>query len=397
MQPTEESERKRHHPQGPSAPARRRDMSQPKAALRAQVSAALAALAPATIISQSEAVLSHLRALPVFANCKSASVFLPIDGGAEVDTWPIVADLLSRGASVAIPRVAGKQPDDLTLLRLSGSLAEAKELPRTKWGIPEPTAQLAAAMEDATEAADISLLLVPGVAFDSRCGRLGHGRGYYDGLIGKQRQVPREGGAALTVVGLSLREQMIDMVPMGDRDQRLDMVITPDGLLSFTSAEDQANAAALMRGAAGVKRRQEEGEEEEEDDEEVSGEGGMASLDTRCDIAVGRFKYACMRVHARGSSYLAVRSGPGTYHADVAKPAIRHFESLGLRAEALGGGRIVRTDAPHKTVHVYGYSVGFGGDEGGPPGRGMRDHSEAAELIRQALPEHDVTFSADGY
>ena len=31
-----------------------------------------------------------------------------------------------------------------------------------------------------------------------------------------------------------------------------------------------------------------------------------------------------------------------------------------------------------RSVHVFGYSVGLGGDEGGPPGRGMPDHSQAA-------------------
>ena len=48
-------------------------------------------------------------------------------------------------------------------------------------------------------------------------------------------------------------------------------------------------------------------------------------------------------------------------------------------------------------MHIYGYSVGFGGAEGGPPGRGMRDHAAVAELVAQALPSHSVTHSPDGY
>ena len=48
-------------------------------------------------------------------------------------------------------------------------------------------------------------------------------------------------------------------------------------------------------------------------------------------------------------------------------------------------------------MHIYGYSVGLGGGEGGPPGRNMRDHSEAAALVRRRLPDYEVTFSADGY
>ena len=87
----------------------------------------------------------------------------------------------------------------------------------------------------------------------------------------------------------------------------------------------------------------------------------------------------------------------GSYHADVASSTIKTFCALGYRAEPLGGGRIRRTDAPAKTIHIYGYSVGFGGSEGGPPGRGMGDHSQVAALARETFPEYEVSFSADGY
>lgn len=147
-----------------------------KAALRTQVAAALASLSPASIATQSAAVMAHLQAVVPYGDCRSASVYLPMaPDGKEVDTWPIVADLLARGASVAVPRVGGPQPTDMRMLRLS-SLEQARGFPHTKWGIPEPSAADASAMEDATEAPDVAVLLVPAVAFDARCGRLGHVR-----------------------------------------------------------------------------------------------------------------------------------------------------------------------------------------------------------------------------
>ena len=88
-------------------------------------------------------------------------------------------------------------------LRLEG-LAQAEGLPRTKWGIPEPTADLAATMADVTGSSELTLLLVPGVAFDARCGRVGHGRGYYDAFISRQRGLERPAGAEVLVVGLAL-------------------------------------------------------------------------------------------------------------------------------------------------------------------------------------------------
>ena len=75
-----------------------------------------------------------------------------------------------------------------------------------------------------------------------------------------------------------------------------------------------------------------------------------------------------------------MRSSLGSYHATVAEPAIKRFESMGYSCEPLGGGRIIR-DNENLTIHIYGYSVGFGGADGGPPGAGMQDHSEVTPSL----------------
>lgn len=230
-----------------------------KAALRARIATALSAIAPADIATQSAAVLAQLQNIPAYKTCTSASIYLPMAasvGGREIDTWPIVADLLSRGARVAVPKVMGKQPTDMCMLRLS-SLEQAQGFPKTKWHIPEPDAEAAAGMEVATEASDLSLLLVPAVAFDTRMGRLGHGRGYYDAFIKRQRALSRGGGdrseggkgsAPLQVIGLALREQVVDdPVPMVEGvDERMDLVLTPD-VRAHVSAENRAALQARPR------------------------------------------------------------------------------------------------------------------------------------------------------
>ena len=176
--------------------------------MRTQIAAALASLSQPSISQQSAAVLSQLTALPAFTTCTSASIYLPMDGGPEIDTWPIVENLLARGCQVAVPKVCGKQPTDMRMLRLA-SLEQARAFPRTKWGIPEPDVPTQSTMEDATEASDLHVLFVPGMAFDARCGRLGHGRGYYDAFIARQRAIARGAGLSpLTVIGLALREQV---------------------------------------------------------------------------------------------------------------------------------------------------------------------------------------------
>ena len=145
-------------------------ISSMKKAMRKQTADVLKSLQRSAVSAQSAAVLAQLATVPAYTRARSASVYLPMDGSSEVDTWPILAALLSRGVTVAVPRVAGPKPGDMRMLRVS-SYEEAAALPRTKWGIPEPDEAQAARMEDMTGAA-FDLLLVPGVAFDALRGKL---------------------------------------------------------------------------------------------------------------------------------------------------------------------------------------------------------------------------------
>lgn len=80
-------------------------------------------------------------------------------------------------------------------------------------GIREPVATLAG-----VPYGEIDLVLVPGVAFDSRGGRIGRGAGFYDRFLSLVRAVK---------VGVCLDAQVVDEVPMGEGDVRLDWVVTP--------------------------------------------------------------------------------------------------------------------------------------------------------------------------
>lgn len=53
---------------------------------------------------------------------------------------------------------------------------EIQNFPKSNWGIPEPIALHGISRDDYRV---IDLVVVPGVAFDSQCRRLGHGKGYY--------------------------------------------------------------------------------------------------------------------------------------------------------------------------------------------------------------------------
>lgn len=59
-----------------------------KKAARAAVTAALRALKPSDVVSQSAAVLSHLKSIKEYRQAKNASIYLPLDGDLEVSGNP---------------------------------------------------------------------------------------------------------------------------------------------------------------------------------------------------------------------------------------------------------------------------------------------------------------------
>lgn len=57
-----------------------------------------------------------------------------------------------------------------------------------------------------------------------------------------------------------------------------------------------------------------------------------------------------------------------------------------LKCDCVGGGRIEHSPAK-KTIHIYGYSTGYG----------QADHKISVELVKKEYPEHTVTWSNEGY
>ena len=70
-------------------------------------------------------------------------------------------------------------------------------------------------------AADIDVMVVPGVAFTSVGDRLGRGKGYYD------RYMAREGFRAQTI-GVCYSCQLCDELPVEEHDRRVDRVISAE-------------------------------------------------------------------------------------------------------------------------------------------------------------------------
>ena len=74
------------------------------------------------------------------------------------------------------------------------------------------------------------ILLVPLLAFDKQGYRLGYGGGYYDRTLKILRSKAKATNQKLEVIGVSYADQIVESVPDDEFDQRIDWVITEEGL-----------------------------------------------------------------------------------------------------------------------------------------------------------------------
>lgn len=153
----------------------------------------------------SDIILSKLESLDLFLKADTVLLYHALPD--EVQTSAFLSRWYGR-KQLVLPLVVG---DDLILKEFS----KDKIVPGYK-GIPEPS-------DDAVtiDPSEVQLAVIPGVAFDRLCNRVGRGKGFYDRLIPSLK---------CPLVGLGFDFQVVDQVPVEIFDRKLDMVITENYL-----------------------------------------------------------------------------------------------------------------------------------------------------------------------
>jgi 5-formyltetrahydrofolate cyclo-ligase len=178
-----------------------------KAELRRQMTARLRALSAEARAAASARLCERLCARPEWQRADTILFFASQEP--EPDIWPLLKAAHAAGKRVALPRY--RPEADVYTAALVRDLE--RELARGRFGILEPVATC-----DGIALAELDLVLVPGVAFDLRGYRLGRGKGYYDRLLVEVRGIK---------CGVAFDEQIVEAVPAGELDIRLDFVLTP--------------------------------------------------------------------------------------------------------------------------------------------------------------------------
>ena len=137
--------------------------------------------------------------------------------GEELDVRPLLIRLIGEGHTIGLPITRKDQP------LIFRAWTPETEMTRGAMGIPRPT-------RDAPEVVP-SVLLVPLAAFDDRGYRVGYGGGFYDRTLAKLRA-----SASVTAVGVAFAEQQVERVPNEPHDERLDWLLTPEGVKGVEAA-----------------------------------------------------------------------------------------------------------------------------------------------------------------
>lgn len=158
----------------------------------------------------SRAIVGRFLELPEYQ--RAGTVMFYIDVRSEVRTRQHLPAALASGKRIVIPYCVD---GELELFHLESM----DELSVGMYKILEPKEELRTVAAKKIPVEQLDLIMVPGVAFDRRGARSGHGKGYYDKLLEHARR-------DAPLVALAFECQMFDEVPVADHDIFMDKIIT---------------------------------------------------------------------------------------------------------------------------------------------------------------------------
>lgn len=135
----------------------------------------------------------------------------------EPDLQPLLGGLLDRGVRIAVPEVVSGHAPELRVLEVDRSSAFRETRP-SSLGTRVPVGVRV------VDPSEVTVVLVPGVAFDASGGRLGRGGGYFDSFL----QTLGKGAIA---IGIAYDTQMVPIVPRAAHDLAVDWLCTERGIV----------------------------------------------------------------------------------------------------------------------------------------------------------------------
>ena len=159
-------------------------------------------MSPEERASKSRAIGDRLMKTGLWADAKTVFLYMSLPG--EVETDRLIAEAWSQGKQVAVPKVT---EEGLVFSKLDSF----EELSEGSFHVREP--------REIREISDgRALVIMPGVAFDIKCNRIGYGKGFYDRYLFEHRGHP--------AVALSFDFAVYSKIPSGPHDIKPGLIIT---------------------------------------------------------------------------------------------------------------------------------------------------------------------------
>ena len=154
------------------------------------------------------AIAAHLLSMPAYQ--EADTVFCFVGTGWEIDTRPILNDVLRSGKRLCVPLCTG--PGIMELRQITS----LEQLTPGAYHLPEPPADAPAVPVD-----EVDLAVLPCMSCNHLGHRLGRGGGYYDRFLSTYRA-----GAVLLCRERLIREE----IPLEPHDLPIPWVLTERGL-----------------------------------------------------------------------------------------------------------------------------------------------------------------------
>ena len=159
------------------------------------------------VFENSNKIKERLFSLREFKEASTILFYVSYDN--EVNTHQMIKECLDTGKDIIVPI---SKKDDRTLIL--SKLEKWDDLKVGSYGILEP--EVNKIKEVPLDIVD--LIIVPGIGFDDRGNRIGHGKGYYDNLLKKSKSILH--------IGLAFEAQIEKFIPADRQDIPVNKIIT---------------------------------------------------------------------------------------------------------------------------------------------------------------------------
>ena len=192
------------------------DPQEVKVRLRQELKSSRDSLSPAQREASAIAAEAKIIHLPVWQNAKVVCLYASFQG--ELPTTQLLQNLLSSDKRCVLPKVNSEgQPELYEIKSFQDLELSSLEILEPKINCPRinPT--------------KIDFFLVPGIGFDRRGNRLGHGSGFYDRLLS-------QANPNAFLLGYGYDFQVVDAIPHEAHDMVMHAMATPSQIIYIKPA-----------------------------------------------------------------------------------------------------------------------------------------------------------------